>query len=100
MHSDSEACLVGSTEITCASGFGKYKALLSTVEPMLEKKGNLHGNCGLDIGLVLNVYAPQLWATIVFHGSFGLHLWLYLELGFELLLMNQETSFYWSQVYI
>lgn len=61
MHSSSEACLVGSTEITCESGFGRYKALLSTVEPMLEKKGNLHGNCGLDIGLVLNVYAPQLW---------------------------------------
>lgn len=49
--------MVGSTEITCESGFEKYKALYSPLEPVLGKKEDLHGNCGVDIGLTLNVCA-------------------------------------------
>lgn len=60
--------MVGSTERTCESGFEKYKALHSTLEPVLGKKGNLHGDSGLDVGLILDVYAvlsvgPRLYFT-------------------------------------
>lgn len=84
--------------------FEKYKALYSPLEPVLGKKEDLHGNCGVDIGLTLNVCAVL---------SVGLHLCFTAALGWlvavsliifririELSLMNPETSFYCSQMCI